>query len=64
MTDDQYKNLMYAISLDIAVKIKPQPKIDTSQLRGAAIDAVSIIKPYHDWAKAIQNYLMNPPAPL
>ena len=56
MTDDQYQKLMHAIALDIAVKIS-SPQIDRSKLRGAAIDAITILNQYEDWAKTIKKHL-------
>jgi hypothetical protein len=66
MNDDQFKKLMHAISLDLAVKLKPPAlvNIDKSQLRGAPVDASYILHMgYGDWAKAIEGYLVNPHYP-
>jgi len=60
MNDDQFKKLMHAISLDLAIKLKPPNlvNIDKSQLRGAPVDAPYILHMgYGDWANAIEGYL-------
>jgi len=59
MSDEQFNKIMHAISLDLAVRLKPLAltAIDTSQLRGAAIDADYILFRYEDWAEQIKSYL-------
>jgi hypothetical protein len=61
MSDEQFNKLMYAVSLEIAMLIKPQAsvKIDPNNLRGAPIDALQFLNAYADWAKVIQENLTN-----
>ena len=58
MNEDQYKNLMYAISLDIAVKLKPQPVVDPKGY-GPKAYLPNMLNQYNDWAQVIEEYLLS-----